>query len=61
MVEKNDSSKEIKTDTQSKSSNTPIPIVLENCEGTQDNNLVTIVTFSQLSPATVEANRRMLF
>ena len=44
MVEKNDSSGEVESDIQSKSSNTPIPIVFENCEGTQDSNLITIVT-----------------
>ena len=44
MVNKNDSSKEVEIDIQSKSSNTPIPIVFEKCEGTQDSNLITIVT-----------------
>ena len=44
MVEKNDSSKEVESDIQSKSSNTPIPTVFENCEGAQDSNLITIVT-----------------
>ena len=38
MVDKNDSSKEVEIDIQSKSSNTPIPIVFEKCEGTQDSN-----------------------
>ena len=44
IVEKNDLSKEVESDIQSKSSNTPIPIVFENAEGTQDSNLITIVT-----------------
>ena len=44
MVERNDSSEEVESDIQSKSSNTTIPIVFENCEGTQDINLITIVT-----------------
>ena len=44
MVEKNDSSEEVESDIQSESSNTPIPIVFQNCESTQDSNLITIVT-----------------
>ena len=44
IVEKNDSSEEVEIDIHSKSSNTPIPIVSENCKGTQDSNLITIVT-----------------
>ena len=44
MVEKNDSSEEAESDIESKSSNTPIPIVFENCECNQDSNLITIVT-----------------
>ena len=44
MAEKNYSSEEVESDIQSKSSNTPIPIVFENCEGTKDSNLMTIVT-----------------
>ena len=44
MVEKNDSSEGVESDIQSKSSNTPIPVVLENCEGTRDSNLITMVT-----------------
>ena len=44
MVEKNDSSEEVESDIQSKFSNTPIPIVFQNCEGTQNSNLITIVT-----------------
>ena len=44
MVERNVSSEEVESDIQSKSSNTTIPIVFENCEGTQDSNLITIVT-----------------
>ena len=44
MVERNDSSEEVESDIQSKSSNTTIPIVFENCEGTQDSNLITVVT-----------------
>ena len=43
MVEKNDSSNEVESDIQSKFSNTPITIVFENCEGTQDSNLITIL------------------
>ena len=44
MVEKNDPSEEVESDIQSKFSNTPIPIVFQNCEGTQNSNLITIVT-----------------
>ena len=44
MVEKNDSTEEVESDIQSESSNTPIPIVFQNCEGNQDSNLITIVT-----------------
>ena len=43
MVERNDSSEEVESDIQSKSSNTTIPVVFENCEGIQDSNLITIV------------------
>ena len=42
MVEKNDSSEEVESDIQSKFSNTPIPIVFQNCEGTQNSNLITL-------------------
>ena len=44
MVEKNDSSEEVESDIQSKSSDIPIPVVFENREGAQDSNLITIVT-----------------
>ena len=44
MVEKNDSSEEVESDIESKSSNTPIPTVFKNCECNQDRNLITIVT-----------------
>ena len=44
MVEKNDSSKEVESDIESKSSNLPFAIVFNNCEGAQDSNLITIVT-----------------
>ena len=44
MVEKNYSREEVESDIQSKSSNTPIPIMLENWKGTQGSNLITIVT-----------------
>ena len=44
MVERKDSSEEVESDIQFKSSNTTIPVVFENCESTQDSNLITIVT-----------------
>ena len=44
MVEKNDSNEEVESDIQFNSSSTPIPIVLKNSEGTQDSNVITIVT-----------------